>query len=523
MHDDGSSGPEAERGTAVIRAAEIAVFGALLLAHVWFVNELPNFRQPNTFSRLYLTLAMVEQGSFVVDDQLARYGPIEDLAQYAGHHYSDKPPGSSLLLAPIAWMLRHTFLPISTDPRPMLVALRLLGVSLPAVLFWFLTRRYWYELAGGTERGLAVILVAALGTPFFVYATQLFSHAMAALLAFAGFLAIRSAAQRAGGEDQRIVLAGLCLGLALVSDFVLLLAVPVLAIYAVLCRRERRGRRLVALAGGALLPAVFLGVYDQVCFGSPWSIGAHHLVDPGYRERYARGFYGIQAPDAWGLLEITLLPRRGLVYLSPVLLLAPFGLWRAWRLSERRAEALAAAAAAGAILLFATTTVDWTGGWGVGCRYLVPAIPFLWVGVASAVRDAPAASPTSVLFRGLACVGFVTIGLAAASFPYFPPEFESPTWQLAWPLLVHGQIMPSLLGGTGAAAALLPFAILLVGAMLFVLVRAWPRTSGRDDAALLLAVVLAVGVLWAMRSAAPPVTSDLQGRALALVLQILRP
>src|SRR5690606_13850365 len=56
-----------------------AVFAGLLLAHAWFSNELPRFRQPNAWSRLYLALAIAEEGRFTVDTQVARYGRVEDL------------------------------------------------------------------------------------------------------------------------------------------------------------------------------------------------------------------------------------------------------------------------------------------------------------------------------------------------------------------------------------------------------------------------------------------------------------
>lgn len=501
-----------------------AVFGALLLAHVSFRNEFERFRQPNGMSRLFLTLALAEEGRLDVDGLVARYGPVEDLAQHEGRYYSDKPPGSAILMAPVAFLLRQTILPASPDPLPMLVALRLLCVSLPAVLFWYFTRTFWYELAGTVERGLAVILAGGLGSIFFLYATESFAHVQAAILAFAGFLAIRGGARSpsGGGRDEslRVALAGLCLGWALITDYVLLLAVPVLAIYAVFIRPGARGRRLVALAAGALPPVLVVGLYNDACFGDPMSVGFHHLVDPRYRAGYASGLLGIQPPDPRGLLEIALLPRRGIAYLSPVLLLAPLGFWRA---SGRpiRAEGVAAFAASLAIFLFAATTVDWTGGWGTGCRYLVPAIPFLLVGVAASVRDVAATSAASIAFRAFTCVGFVTIGLAAASFPYFPPEYESPIFQLALPLLLAGHPMPGLLGGSGSDTGALLFAPIVVAAAVFVLTGSWPRIELRGNRSTLVAGILAVAVLLAMALTAPPAASEIHQRALGLILHIL--
>ena len=72
---------ESARAVALVTAA---VFALLALAHVWFANELPHFRQPNGWSRLYLALAIAEEGGFAVDAQVARHGRIEDLATHAG-------------------------------------------------------------------------------------------------------------------------------------------------------------------------------------------------------------------------------------------------------------------------------------------------------------------------------------------------------------------------------------------------------------------------------------------------------
>lgn len=234
----------AERRDASARTA-IALAG-LRLAHAWFANELPRFRSPNTWSRLYLALAIAEQGRFSVDAQVARYGRLEDLA------------------------------------------LRLLGVSLPAVGFWFATRRLWAELAGGPRRGLAVLVASALGTPLFIYATTLFSHALAGMLAFTGFALVRSVARspspERAGDLRRIAAADFAIGWAFATDSLLLLAIPVLSAHAILCRNDGRGLRALALVAGAAGPALLLGLYHHVGFGSPVSVGSHHLADPSYRE-----------------------------------------------------------------------------------------------------------------------------------------------------------------------------------------------------------------------------------------------
>jgi hypothetical protein len=208
----------------------------LLLAHVWFANSLPRLHEPNQSSRLYLALAIAEQGSFRVDEQVARHGRVEDLATRDGHWYSDKAPGASFLLAPIAWLLRATVLPPGSDPND---ARRAAPARRLAAGRRVLDGDAFLLGGGGRQRrARAVVVTGALGTPFFVYAPRLFPHVQAGMLAFAAFLAIRAvgrvdrAVDRRGAQ-LRVGAAGFALALASITDYLLLFAVPVLSDYAV--------------------------------------------------------------------------------------------------------------------------------------------------------------------------------------------------------------------------------------------------------------------------------------------------
>lgn len=497
------------RSDAPGRASELFVFALLLAAHLYFLNEYPNFPHPNTRSRLYLALAIAEQGSFRVDAQVQRYGLVHDMAKRGPHYYSDKPPGASLLLAPIAWLLRQGPLSPSADPTPMLVALRVLGISLPAVGFWVATRRIWYRAAGGPERGLALILAGALGTTFFVYSTHLFNHVPAALLLFAAYRVIRREEERSesagpppGVGLRAALLAGLLGAAGLAVDYSLALALLALFVYCALSRREARWSRACAFAAGAAPPLLFLLVYNAICFGSPFSTGFQYVLDPRYADAYRSGLLGVQLPDPRALLGLTLLPKRGLAYLSPMLLLAVWGWRQQWR-DERRALAAPLALVLG-IAGFASMAVDWQSGWSVGSRYLVAAIPFLLLGVAAALRRAPAGGVVELCFRAGACVGIATIGLAAATFPHFPKEFSNPLWQLALPLLRQGHLNRNLLGASDAVAVLGPWAALLAAAIAFLAFRSWRPGERVELRGGLAALALAALVLGGMVASAAP-------------------
>ena len=106
------------------------------------------------------------------------------------------------------------------------------------------------------------------------------------------------------------------------------------------------------------------------------------------------------------LVMLLVSPFRGLLVSSPVLAAGFAGL--AVLVADRRTRSLAAAFAVlvGFFLLFAASFNGWHGGWAVGPRYLVPALPFLAVPLVVAwrrwPRTAAALAVASVLLQGLA-------------------------------------------------------------------------------------------------------------------------
>jgi hypothetical protein len=127
----------------------------------------------------------------------------------------------------------------------------------------------------------------------------------------------------------------------------------------------------------------------------------------------------------------------------------------------------------------------WHGGWGVGARYLVPAIPFVVFLMAFAEISFGAA-----VLMGMSTVAVVMVSLV---FPFVPPNaFPLPWGSLAWPILRDGLVAPNLLHFVGRPLAILvPFAIVLAAAAIAVPVRWW---TGFAAGAL---TTLSVGILYA--------------------------
>lgn len=432
----------------------------LLASHVWMHDFFPNYHCPNSLSRSYLTLSIVDDGTFQIDSWIERFADMQDKAEYEGHYYSDKAPGYSVLLAPIAALTRQ-FVPIE-DFTTMAVALRILGLSIPIVLFWLAVRRYYGRLVDDAHLGTAIVVAGAFGTPFFIYATQLFSHAMAGVLLFCSFLLLRRPEPGSDSSFARLgpFAAGALSGIAFTVDYIVVLAVPALLATAWLTG-ARRFRDVAEFSVGCAVPLLAWMAYNVWCFDHPLRVGFHLHADPTYGEPYRAGFLGIQ-PPAWS--DFTLLltsPARGLFYIAPVLALGLFGFFRIARDPAYRYDGVACGAAVLAIVAFAATTVDPAAGWSVSSRYLVPTIPFLLAGLAGFLRGA--GTVRIATFVGLALVGVVVTPATAVTFPAFPAELRDPIHQLVWPLVAAGHFGPThfawLLGDGAPIAFLMVFVI----------------------------------------------------------------
>ncbi len=432
----------------------------LLVAYVYPLNQYPHWKDTNPCSRVYQALAMVDDGTFAIDGPMTRYGDTEDKAEHAGKHYSDKPPGVAFLLYPVAKLLR-TFLPMESFDG-MYLWLRILGLSIPSALFWWGTWPRWVEWSGSERNAAAVVLVGALGTGWWAYSTTLYSHVFAGGLLFLGFLLLRA--------GRWPVLAGVLCGAAFVCDFLVVLAVPVLGLWAL--RKSTRGARLWGL--GLLPPLTLWMLYNNACFGAPLQLGFLAHADPRYAAAYGGGLLGMQVPEPGALLGLTFSAARGLFFFTPALLLTFVG----WRKNGICASVCLA------IFVFALTTVDWRAGWAYGPRYLVPMIPFLLVGVASAVREVEKDHPFVIFLAAGGVVGIVWSTVAMLTTPLLVQEFRNPLAHFAAATLLEGKVAPM-------PWSVLPLVILALAAAVFLM----GRTSRSVQASMLLAALLLAQVL----------------------------
>lgn len=244
------------------------------------------------------------------------------------------------------------------------------------------------------------------------------SDVQATFFLFAGFhliLRLREERARIGLRPSVLVLLGASLAAAIATRAVTLPAVVALEFSAlfVMFRRHvvhesstgserphaiRPGWRAVAFlfAPQVVIGALLLWAND-VRYGNPF--------DNGYRELLTGGFFTFP-PRVEGVLGVLVSPGKGLLWMAPGVLLLYWGVPRALRTGQR--VWLWTTVAVGlAVAVPALSIQGWHGAWTYGPRYLLPALPFLWLGVALALEVAAEdrlARATAVALCGLGLV-----------------------------------------------------------------------------------------------------------------------
>lgn len=431
------------------------VAGLFALLATVLVPVFPHFVSPNELSRWAAVVSLVDRGRLSFDPEyFALLGPrFEDVAEREGRLYPNKAPGAGLAAIPGYLAARPLCGPPSgASIRPALAAMRATASTLPVLLlaaFFAAALR-----ATGAARGEAAPALLALlfGTPVFAYGLLLFGHALVALGLFGAWaLLFLPGREESAGRDAA---AGLLLGLAVLADYPALVPAAILSLAAL--PGPRPARRLLAVGLGALPPALLFFGYNAAAFGGPFSLPVSFERYGTFRALREHGAWGIGWPSPANLLRLLLDPSKGLVVLSPVLLAALAATPAALRRLGPRAGATLLAVPVSLLVLYSGFP-DWHGGFTVGARYVVPAIPFLLLPLAVA-RWGPVTT-------ALAGASTAAVALTTLVFPFVPPGFPLPWGSFAAPLLSRGLVSPNLLHLVWKPLAIaVPFLLVLAAA-----------------------------------------------------------
>ncbi len=481
------------------------IFIGLLISYLYIFPRWVDWNQNAHFD---LAAAVVERGSLSIDAYVHNTG---DYAIFNGRTYVDKAPGLSFLDIPVYALIRplidtplaHSLiLMIGHDPiaattihraisqipetefvfAANLAMVTLLTVALPSAAFGMLLFHVLGNLGFSVRLRTTVILVYGLFTMTFTYSAALYSHELTAAMLYTIFVWLRSLASRAAAPLELFML-GVLAGYCCITEYPAVPLVMVLALYAIWI--IWRFRPIVLIGIGMLIPLISLGLYNNAIFGTPFILAYNYAANPRFHVAFATGILSANFPTLEAIWGLTFSPFRGLFFESPILLTAVPGFALLWQQKNRRAEWLVSLVIPIAMLLLASSSVQWWSGYSAGPRYLIPMLPFLiwpmattWKWVRQRSLNWRRISQLVIIV--LTALSFiVTWSLTVGGQYYAPDDVMNPLIDYSWAHIAAGDVARNvgMLLGLRGGWSLLPLIVFVA----ITFVTAWRSTKSRAE------------------------------------------
>jgi hypothetical protein len=354
------------------RLKMILWLGLYLSFHVIFVH----LQNGNTMSRMAFLYSLCE-GELNIDAGVSH--TVDWSRTPDGHYFSNKPPGPVLMAFPFYWVYdgivtrearsraeRDEIRYAHTRRSQHWISLLFQVIPMAIVLFFVFLR---LEERGVSQRGLDIAAVTALfANTASLYSNIYFGHAMSAWLVLALFLSL---------DSKRYGKAGFILGWLLLTEYTLVVLLPV-CLWAVREDiRSRPGRTLGDLALGGIVPAIIFAAYHMACFGGPFTT-AVSFQNPAFVDVSGPSVLGVfhLLPSPYAAFQILFGGREGILWTQPWIYIAAIAGWLGYRLS--RFHQISVELAFGGLLLLLlmiSAFGSWHGGKSAGPRYLSPVFP----------------------------------------------------------------------------------------------------------------------------------------------------
>ncbi len=336
------------------RDTRVAAFLFILISSLYFAT-VAGITSSNDGSHYALVRAIVDKRSFEISEYLS-FTENQDYAFHGDRKFSDRPPGTALLAAPIyalAVFLPKPFVMIPSKhdaENPRLIyalVMPVLAASATAlILFWILKGYLGLSLWATVVTTLAF----AFGTMTWKYGSLLYSHA-ASGLAVMGTVALLLRWSNKEVDWRAHSSLGFLVGSSVLMEYTNIVFVVLVSLYWIY-RTRKQGKVLLAFVSGGLIPAAFLMAYNTLNFGGPLELSTFN-VDTSRWPQNTSFFHDFATPIWVGLPAMLFWgnDNQGLFWLAPVSLIGLVGL-RGWR----RELGLIAGLFVAMLLLFSTST-----------------------------------------------------------------------------------------------------------------------------------------------------------------------
>lgn len=380
----------------------IAAVLFVVISSVYFAT-VAGVTSSNDGSHYALVRALVDKRSFEIAEYLD-FTENQDYAINGDRRFSDRPPGTAILSAPVYALSAFLPKPLAmihskhdTDNPRVMYAMIIPAAAASmtaAILFWILRGHF------GLSEWASVLttLAFAFGTMAWKYGSLLYSHATSGLcvmLATALILRFQTDAVSKTASVYSFWI-GLILGASVLMEYTNIVFVALAGLYwarhtLTLPHPHTRIRSLALFALGGLLPGLFLMWYNTVNFGGPLKLSTFHADTTRWPQNAS--FLADFATPIWVGLPAMLFygyDNQGLFWLAPVSLLGLFGLKGLWQKS-RREFALIVGGFAAMLLLFSTSTTF--NPYTNDGRYITPFLGLWFVAVGFGVACIVGAGP----------------------------------------------------------------------------------------------------------------------------------
>jgi hypothetical protein len=234
-------------------------FVLVLLPMLCVFPYLRAVNNPNEFVRVFTVMALVESGTFRIDEQVATFGWVNDMARVKGkddgrdHYYMVKAPAVVYAGVPGYFVFSKIIAPIlgkkypgvtggKTGPNATLVtppstqeerlfwlrgatwSMRIFGSQIPCFLFLLWFERYLRAFTRDPAIRYITVAAAGLGTNYLAYTHMFASHSQYAAVAFLAFATIERERRLAQGDiakmrPSRALFAGFCTSLCVALEY----------------------------------------------------------------------------------------------------------------------------------------------------------------------------------------------------------------------------------------------------------------------------------------------------------------